>query len=54
MNGDKPGNGKTIPFSEPALDFKVLSQNSVEADEISVNQESLRSRSMNDYDNEYL
>ena len=43
MNGDKPGNGKTIPFSEPALDFKVLSQNSVEADEISVNQESLRS-----------
>jgi len=54
LNGDKPGNGKTIPFSEPALDFKVLSQNSVEADEISVNQESLRSRSLNDYDNEYL
>ena len=37
LNGEKPGNGKVTPFSEPALDLKVLSQNSAEADEISVN-----------------
>ena len=54
MNGEKPGNGKAVPFSEPILDTKILSQNSAEADDISVNQESLKSRSMNEYDNEYL